>query len=122
MSKQQQRAQSAHSKASRLTLKASGQAPEHRTKYGNNYLGQVTSGKRYWSDNSAVAGQQFEYSFDDIGNRRSTASGGDNAGANLRSASYTANNLNQYVTRDVPGYINVLGSANSNATVSLWTS
>jgi hypothetical protein len=36
-------------------------------------LGQVTSGKKYWSDNnSPVAGQQFEYVFDDIGNRSST--------------------------------------------------
>lgn len=28
-------------------------------------LGQVTSGKRYWSDWTPVAGQQFEYGFDD---------------------------------------------------------
>jgi hypothetical protein len=33
-------------------------------------LGQVTSGKRAWADGSRVAGQQFDYSFDDIGNRR----------------------------------------------------
>jgi hypothetical protein len=29
-------------------------------------LGQATSGKKHWPDNSAVAGQQFEYVFDDI--------------------------------------------------------
>ena len=37
--------------------------------YGYDNLGQVTSGKKYWSDNTPVAGQQFEYTFDDIGNR-----------------------------------------------------
>ena len=31
----------------------------------------------YWSDWTPVAGQQFEYAFDDIGNRKSTKSGGD---------------------------------------------
>jgi len=33
-------------------------------------LGQVTSGIKYWSDGSVVAGQQFGYGFDDIGNRQ----------------------------------------------------
>ena len=32
----------------------------------NDALGQVKSGKRYWSDGTAVAGQQFDYAFDDI--------------------------------------------------------
>ena len=65
-------------------------------------MGQVTFGKKYWSDGSPVAGQQFTYDFDDIGNRRSAASGGDAIGANLRSASYTNNALNQIVSRNVP--------------------
>ena len=39
-------------------------------------LGQVVSGKKYWSDGSPVTGQQFEYAFDDIGNRGSAKSGG----------------------------------------------
>ncbi|HWX19910.1 MAG TPA: hypothetical protein VN578_08405 [Candidatus Binatia bacterium] len=56
-------------------------------------LGQVRSGKRYWADWTPVAGQQFEYSFDDIGNRTQTKAGGDQNGWNLRSASYGANNL-----------------------------
>jgi YD repeat-containing protein len=29
-------------------------------------LGQVTSGKRYWGDGAPMAGQQFQYGFDDI--------------------------------------------------------
>jgi len=84
-------------------------------------LGQVVSGKKYWSDGTPVAGQQFDYAFDDIGNRQSTQEGGDHWGANLRYASYSANILNQYTTRTVPSYFNDLGSANSNATVTLWS-
>ncbi|MGN6644717.1 MAG: hypothetical protein ACTHKU_17140, partial [Verrucomicrobiota bacterium] len=79
--------------------------------YNYDTLGQVTSGKKYWADGTPVAGQQFEYTFDDIGNRQSTKSGGDENGANLRSATYTANGLNQYTSRGVPGYVDVLGLA-----------
>jgi RHS repeat-associated protein len=89
--------------------------------YQYDSLGQITSGKRYWSDGTRVAGQQFEYTFDDIGNRKTAASGGDAAGANLRSQNYTANTVNQYTQRTVPGYVDVQGSAHSNATVSLWS-
>jgi len=91
--------------------------------YTYDSLGQVISGKRYWSDGTAVAGQQFEYTFDDIGNRKTAGSGGDHDqyGGALHYASYWANSLNQYTSRDVPGYVNVIGSAKTNATVSLWT-
>ena len=88
--------------------------------YQYDSLGQVTSGRKYWPDNSPAAGQQFTYRFDDIGNRQTTAAGGDSAGQHLRPATYLANSLNQYVQRTVPGYVSSLGSANSNATVSLW--
>lgn len=84
--------------------------------YEYDSLGQVKSGKRYWNDWTPVAGQQFEYGFDDIGNRTSTKSGGDAAGANLRSASYTNNSLNQITGRDVPAYLNVIGAATATAT------
>jgi len=91
--------------------------------YAYDSLGQVVSGRKYWSDGTAVAGQQFEYAFDDIGNRKTTGSGGDHDqyGGALHYASYWANSLNQYTSRDVPGYVNVIGSAKTNATVSLWT-
>ena len=82
-------------------------------------LGQVTSGVKHWSDGSVVAGQQFGYGFDTIGNRTQTAAGGDQYGANLRYASYTANNLNQYSSRTVPGYVDIIGSATNAATVSV---
>ncbi len=91
--------------------------------YAYDSLGQATSGRKYWSDGTAVAGQQFEYSFDNIGNRQSAGSGGDHDqyGGALHYGSYWANSLNQYTSRDVPGYVNVIGSAKTNATVSPWT-
>ncbi len=79
--------------------------------YGYDTLGQVTSGKKYWSDQTPVAGQQFGYAFDGIGNRTQTLSGGDQNGANLRSASYSANSLNQYTSCDVPGFIDIKGAS-----------
>ena len=77
--------------------------------YKYDSLGQVISGKKYWSDFTPVAGQQFEYGFDDIGNRTSTKAGGDENGANLRFAGYYANNLNQNTVHGVPGAFDVIG-------------
>jgi RHS repeat-associated protein len=88
--------------------------------YQYDALGQVVSGKKYWSDGTPVAGQQFVYGFDDIGNRKMTGAGGDALGANLDYAYYTNNSLNQLTNRSVPGYVNVLGTAKTNATVTLW--
>src|SRR5206468_2441820 len=48
--------------------------------------------------------------------------GGDQYGANLRYANYSVDNLNQYTSRTVPGFLDDLGSANSNATVTIWSS
>src|SRR5437868_4361523 len=39
-------------------------------------------------------------------------------GSNLRYQNYTANNLNQYTQRTVPGGLDIIGCANSNATVT----
>ena len=90
--------------------------------YEYDAMGQVKNGKKYWSDWTPVAGQQFEYAFDDIGNRTQTKSGGDQAGANLRPANYSANKLNQYTGRDVPGYVDVTGVAVATNTVTVNTS
>jgi YD repeat-containing protein len=68
-------------------------------------LGQVVSGKKHWADQGLVAGEQFEYTFDDIGNRTQTKAGGDEQGANLRVAAYQPNLLNQYDSRQVPGAV-----------------
>jgi RHS repeat-associated protein len=87
--------------------------------YQYDNLGQVTSGKKYWPDGTLVAGQQFEYWFDTIGNRKSTSTGGDASGANLRTANYSVNSRNQYTQRDVPGNVDIQGSANTNASVTV---
>jgi YD repeat-containing protein len=72
-------------------------------------LGQVTTGHKYFPDQTPVAGQQFDYTFDTIGNRTSSKAGGDQNGANQRTANYGANSLNQYTNRDVPAAIDVMG-------------
>ena len=87
--------------------------------YEYDTLGQVKSAKRYWSDGTPVAGQQFQYTFDDIGNRTQTQSGGDQSGAGLRPASYFANNLNQLTNRDVPGTNDVIGVALATNSVTV---
>jgi RHS repeat-associated protein len=87
--------------------------------YQYDKLGQVTSGKKYWNDGTSVAGQQFEYTFDDIGNRTLAREGGDEWGGNLRQAAYGANLLNQYTNRTVAGFVNVTGTATNTATVTV---
>src|SRR5438094_5615809 len=87
--------------------------------YQYDALGQVTSGKKYWADGTPVPGQQFEYGFDDIGNRTSTKAGGDQSGAGLRPAGYSANSLNQYSNRTVPSAFEVIGIANASSSVGV---
>jgi YD repeat-containing protein len=93
-------------------------ADNSRWAYGYDNLGQVTSGKKYWADGTPVAGQH-EYSFDDIGNRKTASRGGDATGANLRTESYTANSLNQYTQRTVPGAVDILGTVHADSTVTV---
>jgi RHS repeat-associated protein len=87
--------------------------------YQYDSLGQVISGKKYWSDGTPVAGEQFGYGFDDIGNRTSAQAGGNDRGEGLRNASYTANKLNQYTSRTVPGAADIIGTALSTAAVTV---
>ena len=95
-------------------------APDNtRWDYGYDSLGQVTSGRKYWCDGTFVAGQQFEYAFDSIGNRRWTKVGGDLSGGSLRTALYTNNLLNQIAARQVPGSVDVQGIAQSGAAVTV---
>ena len=92
-----------------------------RWDYEYDVLGQVKLGKRRWIDNTLVAGQQFEYDFDDIGNRKRAWAGGDAAGAGLRESVYNTDGmkglLNQYNQRTVPGVMDVMGVANRSAGV-----
>ena len=87
--------------------------------YNYDSLGQVTSGHKYFYDQTPVPGQQFDYSFDDIGNRKQTLAGGDQAGGNQRQAAYMANNLNQVISRDYPGTNDVIGVAFATNSVTV---
>ena len=80
--------------------------------YEYDSLGQAISSKKYWADNTPVAGQQFDYTFDGIGNRTDT-------NTNSRPASYTANTLNQYTDRTVPDAVDILGMAATEAAVTV---
>ena len=44
------------------------------------------------------------YGCDDLGNRQTAAHGGNAGGSHLRLETYTANDLNQYTQRTVPGF------------------
>ncbi len=87
--------------------------------YTYDNLGQVVSGKRFWQDGTPVAGQQYEYGFDDIGNRKSAGMGGDANWGPLRQVGYTANLLNQSSLRDVPAAVDISGFANPMAAVTV---
>jgi RHS repeat-associated protein len=86
--------------------------------YTYNDRGEVVSGKKYWFDNSIVWGAQAEYNFDNFGNRIAIKDGGDQLGT-LRQSNYTAGPLNQYSQRTVPAAVDVTGTANSAATVTV---
>ena len=55
--------------------------------YQYDTLGPKVSGKRFWPDGTPVAGQQFEYGFDDIGNRQTAAPVGQASSLPVRAAS-----------------------------------
>ena len=79
--------------------------------YGYDSLGQVTNGCKHFAGGMLVAGQQFGYAFDTIGNRTLTLAGGDTNGGSLRLANYQANSLNQVTNRDVPPYVDIMGAS-----------
>jgi RHS repeat-associated protein len=87
--------------------------------YAYDALGQVTNAVKYFSDGKPYAGQQYGYGFDTIGNRLFTQAGGNTNGTNLRTAMYTNNALNQITSRDVPGYVDVMGLTLATNTVQV---
>jgi len=111
MSKQTTAAHRGHHRDNILTASRHSRRKQHRTKYGYDSLGQVTNACKYWANGHPVAGQQFDYTFDTIGNRTQTQAGGDTNGLNLRLANYYPNNLNQITNRDVPPYVDVIGAS-----------
>jgi len=80
--------------------------------FGYDSLGQVTNGVKRGADGAPFAGYAFGYKFDDIGNRQ-TAKRDD------ANSDYTANLLNQYVERTVPGQVVVMGEAATNVVMQV---
>lgn len=80
-------------------------------KYGYNDRDELLGAHRFWSDWSPVAGQQYGYDYDNIGNRLDEMTGGDANGRSLRTTLYGANNLNEYTCITNPGYASIIGAA-----------
>ena len=84
--------------------------------YGYNGRNEVVSARRTLGGES-VAGFDEDFSYDPIGNRVSATDYNETGAA--RTSAYTANNLNQYVSRSVPGWASVRGLADADAEVSV---
>jgi RHS repeat-associated protein len=69
----------------------------------------------YSDDTVFMAGQQFGYVYDDIGNRKSASFGGNWTGTGRRGTAFTPNKLNQYVSRQVSGTNDVIGTVEGGA-------
>lgn len=81
-------------------------------KYAYNDRGEVVDGRKFTHEDTHLAGHQFTYDYDDIGNRKTSSSGGDASGQNLRTTNYNvANSQHQYGTIDYPGWFDVMGRA-----------
>ncbi|MBC8009214.1 MAG: hypothetical protein H7067_03860, partial [Burkholderiales bacterium] len=74
-----------------------------RWNYGYDDLGQVTSARKRNASAALLPGYDHAYAYDTIGNRVSTTTNG-------RLATYAPDLRNQYVSRIVPGAVDVLGS------------
>ncbi len=78
--------------------------------YAYDALGQVISGRKYTATQEPIAGCQFEYRFDDIGNRTGSA-------ADAVGTVYEATPLNQYARRTTDGVAEVFShDADGNLT------
>jgi RHS repeat-associated protein len=77
---------------------------------------ELTGAGRNWPDNTAVAGQQYGYGFDNIGNRTSAQFG---SVGSLSTVSYTANSLNEYTGIVTPGSKDIMGLAIATNTVTV---
>ncbi len=87
--------------------------------YGYDFRGQVQFGEKHLAAGGLLAGWQFGYTYDAIGNRLTTTSGGDSTGANRRTSTYFPNQLNQYANRTVPAFIDIEGTSNPTANVTV---
>ncbi|OGV34731.1 MAG: hypothetical protein A2020_00335 [Lentisphaerae bacterium GWF2_45_14] len=72
----------------------------------------VLTDKKYTASGIEVVGQSFGYDYDDIGNLKT-----ENRNGNV--FKYTSNDVNQYTQRTVPSRINISGSADASAKVTI---
>lgn len=90
-----------------------------RWEFGYNDRDEVQSGKKRLPNNGAyLAGQQFSYNYDDIGNRTTAQFGGKENGGGLRTISYTLDadhdpaamgSVNQYRKIEYSGHVSLIG-------------
>ena len=88
-------------------------------KYGYNFRGEVVSAKKYQANSNVLAGHQFEYEFDGMGNRTKARYAGDGNGTLGREISYTSNSVNQYTAISTPPSISVTGRAPVASSISI---
>jgi len=74
--------------------------------------GQVASGRKLTDSNTPIPGNYFQFSYDDIGNFK-----GENRNGNI--FGYSANYLNQYTSRTVPGTVEISGEADPVAKIAI---
>ncbi len=86
--------------------------------YGYNYRSEVISARRTKGDEE-IRGFAFDYAYDPIGNRKTSATYDETDAKH--ETTYTANSLNQYTQRTVPGNAQVYGEVITNATVTVNT-
>ena len=72
----------------------------------------MAAGKKFWSDDTAIAGCDYGWTFDDIGNRTAVVTNG-------AESTYLPSSLNQYAQRTVPGIVDVRGAASPASTVTV---
>ena len=90
--------------------------------YGYDAFGHLEDASKHLADNSPLAGHQYGYDYDSLGNRTSATFGGDATGtAGLQTIGYTAKtgDRNQYDTITTPGVVLTRGKANTNAVVTV---
>ncbi len=81
--------------------------------YGYDDLGQLTQGNHRLSDGTVLGGQDFDYAFDEIGNRNNTG------GRASAQSAYTSNYRNEYEDRSVPALVDILGIDDPLSTVTV---
>ena len=84
--------------------------------YAYDGLGQLTAGKKFFAGGVLAGGAQFEYGYDQMGNRTSARN---YAGPATPSVEYAANALNQYANATAPRRMMVTGVADPTARVTV---